>query len=26
MPPQAKDAVDQARKGMTMKSLHQDNR
>ena len=24
MPPQAKDAVDQARKGMTMKSLHQD--
>jgi cytochrome c-type biogenesis protein CcmE len=24
MPPQAKDAIDQARKGMTMKSLHQD--
>ena len=26
MPPQAKDAVDQARKGMTMKSLHQDSK
>src|SRR5216683_819312 len=26
MPPQAKDAVDQARKGMTMKSLHQDTK
>ena len=25
MPPQAKDAIDQARKGMTMKSLHQDS-
>ena len=24
MPPQAKDAIDTARKGMTMKSLHQD--
>jgi cytochrome c-type biogenesis protein CcmE len=26
MPPQAKDAIDTARKGMTMKSLHQDTR
>ena len=26
MPPQAKDAVDQARKGMTMKSLHQETK
>lgn len=26
MPPQARDAIDQARKGMTMQSLHQDSK